>query len=168
GEIAEGLRRRTTPPVRRHLRSCERCAIFRTEMRATSKALALLLPVGPLLLAKRLLLAHVGLTSLAGGGGAGGAGSAASGTAAVGAVAGTAGAASSAGLVSAGLGALGAKAAAGLAAAALVTAGAVEIKQTPSERTTSQAQIVAQAVPHQPAVAAAVVRPAPARVQRAL
>jgi RNA polymerase sigma factor (sigma-70 family) len=165
GEIAEGLRRRTTPPVRRHLRSCERCGVFRTELRASSKALALLLPVGPMLLAKRLFLAHLGLTSL--GGGAGGAGSAASGTAAVGAVAGTAGAASSGGLVSAGLGALGAKAAAGLAAAALVTAGAVEIEQTPAKHTTSQAQVIAQQVPHQPAVAA-VVQPAPARVQRAL
>ncbi len=167
GEIAEGLRRRTTPPVRRHLRTCERCTTFRTELRATSKALALMLPVGPLLLAKKLILAHVGLTSLAGGGGAGGAGSAASGTAAVGAVAGTAGAASSSSLVSAGLGALGAKAAAGLAAAALVTAGAVEIEQTPVKHTSSQAQVVAQQVPHQPAVAA-VVEPAPARVQRAL
>jgi RNA polymerase sigma factor (sigma-70 family) len=168
GEIAEGLRRRTTPPVRRHLRSCERCAIFRTELRATSKALALMLPVGPLLLAKKLFIAHVGLSSLAGGGGGAGAGSAASGSAAVGAVAGTAGAASSGGLVSAGLGALGAKAAAGLAAAALVTAGAVEIEQTPpAERTTSQTQVIAQQLPHQPAVAA-VVQPAPARVQHAL
>jgi RNA polymerase sigma factor (sigma-70 family) len=165
GEIAEGLRRRTTPPVRRHLRSCERCAIFRTELRTTSKALALMLPVGPLLLARRLFLAHLGLTSL--GGGAGGAGSAASGTAAVGAVAGTAGAAGSGGLVSAGLGALGAKTAAGLAAAALVTAGAVEMEQKPAKPTTSQAQVVAQPVPYPPAVAA-VVQPAPARVQRAL
>jgi RNA polymerase sigma factor (sigma-70 family) len=167
GEIAEGLRRRTTPPVRRHLRTCKRCTTFRTELRATSKALALMLPVGPLLLAKKLILAHVGLTSLAGGGGAGGAGSAASGTAAVGAVAGTAGAASTSGLVSAGLGALGAKAAAGLVAAALVTASAVEIEQTPVRHTATQAQVVAQQVPHQPAVAA-VVEPAPARVQRAL
>jgi RNA polymerase sigma factor (sigma-70 family) len=165
GEIAEGLRRRTTPPARRHLRSCERCGVFRTELRASSKALALMLPVGPLLLAKRLLLAHVGLTSLAGGGG--GAGSAASGTAAVGAVAGGAGAASSGGLVSAGLGALGAKTAAGLAAAALVTAGAVEMEQRPARQTTSQAQVVAQQASHQP-VAAAVVQPAPDRVQRAL
>jgi RNA polymerase sigma factor (sigma-70 family) len=165
GEIAEGLRRRTTPPVRRHLRSCERCATFRTELRATSKALALMLPVGPLLLAKKLFLAHV--ASLAGGGGGAGAGSAASGTAAVGAVAGSAGAASTSGLVSAGLGALGAKAAAGLAAAALVTAGAVEMEHTP-RHAVSQPQAVAQVTPHQPVVAAATVQPAPARVQRAL
>jgi RNA polymerase sigma factor (sigma-70 family) len=165
GEVAEGLRRRTTPPVRRHLRSCERCQVFRTELRATSKALALLLPVGPLLLAKKLLLAHVGLSSVA----SGGAGTAASGTAAagvgVGTVAGSTGAAGGGGLVSVGLGALGAKAAAGLAAAALVTAGAVEMERTAPRRATSQPQVVAQA----PApVAAAVVQPAPAHVQRAL
>jgi RNA polymerase sigma factor (sigma-70 family) len=165
GEVAEGLRRRTTPPVRRHLRSCERCQVFRTELRATSKALALLLPVGPLLLAKKLLLAHLGLSSMASGG-AGGAGTAASGTAAVGAVAGGAGAASSSGLVSAGLGALGAKAAAGLAAAALVTAGAVEMEKTTPRQATSHPQTLAQHV--SPAPAAAVVQPAPARVQRAL
>jgi RNA polymerase sigma factor (sigma-70 family) len=167
GEIAEGLRRRTTPPVRRHLRSCERCTTFRTELRATSKALALMLPVGPLLLAKKLFLAHVGLSSLAGGGGAGGAGGAATGTAAVSAVAGGAGAASSGGLISAGLGALGAKAAAGIAAAALVTAGAVEMEKTVPRHTTSHPQVIAQQLSHQPAISPAV-QPAPARVQRAL
>ncbi|HEX7292577.1 MAG TPA: sigma-70 family RNA polymerase sigma factor [Conexibacter sp.] len=166
GEVAEGLRRRTTPPVRRHLRTCERCQVFRTELRATSKALALLLPVGPLLLAKKLLLAHVGLSSFASGGGAG---TAASSSAAVGVgvgtVAGSTGAAGSGGLVSAGLGVLGTKAAAGLAAAALVTAGAVEIERTAPRRATSQPQVVAQTPP---APAPAVVRPAPAHVQRAL
>jgi RNA polymerase sigma factor (sigma-70 family) len=165
GEIAEGLRRRTTPPVRRHLRSCERCTVFRSELRTTSKALALLLPVGPLLLAKKLLLAHLGLSSMAGAGGTGG--TAASGTAALGAgaVAGTTGAVSTGGLISAGLGALGAKAAAGIAAAALVTAGAVEMEQSAPHRAHSQPQVVAQQL--HPAVAA-VVQPAPARVQRAL
>ena len=166
GEIAEGLRRRTTPPVRRHLRSCERCQLFRTELRATSKALAMLLPVGPLLLAKKLLLAHLGLSSVAGGS-AGGAGTAASGTAAVGAMAGGASAMGGGGLASAGLGALGAKAAAGIAAAALVTAGAVEIERTTPRRATSQAQALAQAATPAP-TAAAIVQPAPAHVQRAL
>jgi RNA polymerase sigma factor (sigma-70 family) len=167
GEVAEGLRRRTTPAARRHLRSCERCQLFRTELRATSKALALLLPVGPLLIAKKLLLAHLGLSSIAGGG-AGGAGTAASGTAAagVGAVAGSTGAVSSAGLVSAGLGALGAKAAAGIAAAALVTAGAVEIEQSAPPRRSSEPHVIAQHAAAAPA--AAVVQAAPARVQRAL
>ena len=167
GELAEGLRRRTTPPVRRHLRSCDRCQVFRTELRATSKALALLLPVGPLLLAKKLLLAHLGLSSVASGG-AGGAGTAASGTAAVGAVAGGAGAVSSSGLVSAGLGALGAKAVAGIAAAALVTAGAVEIEKTTPRHVTSHPQVLAQHAAPAPAPTAAVVQRAPARVQRAL
>jgi RNA polymerase sigma factor (sigma-70 family) len=162
-EVAEGLRRRTTPPVRRHLRSCDRCAVFRTELRATSKALALLLPVGPLLLAKKLLLAHFGLSSMAGG-----ASGAASGTAAVGAgtIAGTtAGAAGTSGLISAGLGALGAKAAVGIAAAALVTAGAVEMEHGAPRRAHRQSQVVAQQLrsPSLPAVV-----PAPARVQRAL
>ena len=166
GEVAEGLRRRTTPPARRHLRSCERCQVFRTELRATSKALALLLPVGPLLIAKKLLLAHLGLSSVASGG-AGGAGTAASGTAAIGAVAGSTSAATSSGLVSAGLSALGAKAAAGIAAAALVTAGAVEIEQSAPQRRSSQPHVVAQQAASA-AVVAAVVQSAPERVQRAL
>lgn len=153
GEIAEGLRRRTSPPVRRHLRECERCTVFRTELRATSKALALLLPVGPLVLARRLFFAHLGLSSVAG---AGSAGSAASGTAAAGASASAvAASAGSGGLVSAGIGAISSKAAAGIAAAALVTAGAVEIERhaPPSP----QPQIVAQQPP--PAAAAAPAAP---------
>ncbi|HXE45490.1 MAG TPA: RNA polymerase sigma factor [Conexibacter sp.] len=174
GEIAEGLRRRTTPPVRRHLRGCERCTVFRTELRATSKALALLLPVGPLLILKKLLIAHLGLSSMAGAGGAGGASGAGAGGAAigVGAVAGTTSAVSSSGLISAGLGALGAKAAAGIAAAALLTAGAaVEVEQTTTHRHRPQAY--AAVAPHraQPAAvqpAPAHVQTAPARVQRAL
>jgi len=170
GEVAEGLRRRTSPPVRRHLRSCERCASFRTELRATSKALALLLPVGPLLILKKLLLAHLGLSSMAGG--AGGASGAASGGAAISAVAGGAGAASGTSLISAGLGALGAKAAAGIAAAALVTAGAaVEMEQVTPHHRRGTVHALAQA--HAPAAAAVVPAPAhveaaPARVQRAL
>jgi RNA polymerase sigma factor (sigma-70 family) len=166
GEIAEGLRRRTSPSVRRHLRSCERCTVFRTELRATSKALALMLPVGPLLLAKKLLLAHVSLSSMAGGG-AGGAASA-GGALGVGTVAGSsAGAAGGGGLISAGLGALGAKAAAGIAAAALVTAGAVEIERGAPHHVHAQPQVVAQRAPHHP-IATPVVQPAPARVQRTL
>src|SRR5437660_2113555 len=39
GEIAEGLRRRPTP-LRRHLRTCERCQHFRKQLRATNRALA--------------------------------------------------------------------------------------------------------------------------------
>jgi RNA polymerase sigma factor (sigma-70 family) len=167
GEIAEGLRRRTTPPVRRHVRACERCAVFRTELRATSKGLALALPVGPLLIVKKLLLAHLGLSA-----GAGGAGGTASGTAAVGAVAGTAaaGSGSAGSLISAGIGAVVTKAAAGIAATAIVAAGAVEIQQQAPHHARPLAQhvaLVAAAPPAHP-VQATVVRKAPPQVQRAL
>src|SRR5437588_2330247 len=46
GEVAEGLKR-TTAPVRRHLRTCERCQHFRKQLRATNRALAAVYPVGP-------------------------------------------------------------------------------------------------------------------------
>src|SRR5947199_2201346 len=54
-EVAEGLRRRPGPLVRRHLRSCKRCMIFRTQLRQTNKALAALFPIGPALMLKNLL-----------------------------------------------------------------------------------------------------------------
>lgn len=168
GEIAEGLRHRTSAPVRRHLRECERCTVFRTELRATSKALALMLPVGPLLLAKRLLFAHIGLSSAAGAGAgaSGGAGAAASGTAAAGAgaMAGAAATAGGGGLVSAGIGAVTTKAAAGIAAAALVTAGAVEIERHVPREAPAPTQIVAQQPPPLPVPDA---RPAPPHASRA-
>jgi RNA polymerase sigma factor (sigma-70 family) len=68
GEVAEGLRR-TTPPVRRHLRTCERCQTFRKQLRQTNRALAAIFPVGPLLLLKKALVAHAG-TAAAGSSGA--------------------------------------------------------------------------------------------------
>ena len=118
GEVAEGLTK-ISPPVRRHLKMCERCHGFRDQLKETNKALAMVFPVGPLLLAKKLFLAHVGTTSAAGGSGAAaGAGGAAAGTAAGGAAG---------GLLSAGVSTVASKAAAGLAAAAIVTVGAVEI-----------------------------------------
>ena len=120
GEVAEGLRR-TTPPVRRHLRTCDRCQLFRKQLRQTNKALAAIFPIGPLLLLKKALLAHAG-TAAAGSGGA-----AAGGSAAAAGAAGAAGAAAG-GALQAGAGALASKAVAGLAAAAIVTAGAVEVK----------------------------------------
>ncbi|HEY7621191.1 MAG TPA: RNA polymerase sigma factor, partial [Solirubrobacteraceae bacterium] len=54
GEVAEGLHR-MTPPVRRHLRGCDRCSAFRKQLRDNNRALAAMLPVGPLLLLKKLL-----------------------------------------------------------------------------------------------------------------
>jgi RNA polymerase sigma factor (sigma-70 family) len=164
GEIAEGLRRRTTPPVRRHLRTCDRCVTFRSQLRQTNKSLAMLLPVGPLLLAKKLLLAHLGLSAGAGGG-------TATGTAAVGAAAGTAASTGAGGgFVSAGLGAVATKAAASLAAAALVTASAVEIEHRAPVRVHHRPAVIAQATPVRTSrsATAAVVRHAPAGVQHAL
>src|SRR5436305_6484196 len=126
GEAAEGLRRRPGALVRRHLRSCDRCTHFRSQLKETNKSLAAVLPIGGLALLKKLAILHVGHSASAGSS-ASSAGT--SGTAAaVGstAAAGTAAVGSGAGFVSAGIGAIASKAAAGLAAAALVTAGAVE------------------------------------------
>jgi RNA polymerase sigma factor (sigma-70 family) len=115
GAIAEGLAK-ISPPVRRHVKECHRCEDFRGHLRTNNRALAAVMPVGPLLLLKKLLFVHLGTTAAASHS-AGAAGSAAA-----------AGSASSA-AISAGAGAVATKAAAGLAAAALVTAGAVEVQQ---------------------------------------
>jgi RNA polymerase sigma factor (sigma-70 family) len=132
GEAAEGLRRRPSPLVRRHLRSCRRCSAFRVQLKETNKALAAILPIGPMVLLKKFAMAHLGHSagsSAAAGSGAGAAGT----TAALGTTAAsstlTAGS-----IASAGLSAIATKAAAGLAAAAIVTAGAVEVEHAASTR----------------------------------
>ncbi|MFL5895440.1 MAG: RNA polymerase sigma factor, partial [Thermoleophilaceae bacterium] len=84
GQTAEGLSR-TTAPVRRHLRTCERCRTFRGELRKTTRALAAIYPIGPLVLLKKLVFGKII------GGGAAGSGAAGSGAAAAGAGAGAAG-----------------------------------------------------------------------------
>jgi RNA polymerase sigma factor (sigma-70 family) len=132
GEVAEGLRRRPSSLVRRHLRSCKRCSSFKVQLRETNKALTALLPIGPMVFVlRKLALVHLGHSAGAGAGtgatGAAGVG----GTAAAGAGA-TAAVGSAGGILSAGVGAIATKAAAGLAAAALVTAGAVEVSQRPT------------------------------------
>ncbi len=130
GEVAEGLAKLSTP-ARRHVRGCERCTFFKKQLKDNNRALALVLPVGPLLLFKKLLFAKLGTTASAGGAHvAGGAsatvGATASATASVGAGAAvTGGSGVAGGLMTAGAGALATKAVAGLAAAAIVTAGAV-------------------------------------------
>lgn len=121
GEVAEGLVK-TSPAVRRHVRDCERCRMFRKQLKDNNVALAAMLPVGPLLILKKLVLTKLGSTAGAGGAhvaGAGGAGAAA-GAGAVGSAGATGG------FVTAGVSALATKAAAGLAVAAIVTAGTVE------------------------------------------
>jgi RNA polymerase sigma factor (sigma-70 family) len=128
GEAAEGLTKLGTP-ARRHVRGCERCTFFKKQLKANNHALAAILPVGPLLIFKKLLLTKLGSTASAGGAHVASAGGATVGAGVgAGAVAGvgaTGGASVAGGLLTAGAGALATKAAAGLAAAAIVTAGAV-------------------------------------------
>ncbi len=73
GQVAEGLAK-SSPPVRRHLKTCERCRTFKTELRSTSKALAAIFPVGPLVILQKFGMAKLGL-----GGGAAASGAAAAG-----------------------------------------------------------------------------------------
>ncbi len=144
GAIAEGISS-TSAPIRRHVKDCQRCREFRSHLRANNRVLAAALPVGPLLLLKKLALTKLGLSAGAGSGGGAGAaaGAAAGGAAAVGG-AGAAGG-GFAGAMAAGT--LASKAVAGLAAAALVTAGAaVEVRHAP-RRPTPPPAAVAQAVP---------------------
>jgi RNA polymerase sigma factor (sigma-70 family) len=130
GQVAEGLMR-TTAPVRRHLKHCERCRVFRKELRRTNRALAAIYPIGPLIVIKKLFIAKLG-SGAAGGGLAGGGASASAGaagitgsaTAAGAGAAGAAGAASAAGAAgTAGGMALGGAAATGAAAAGGAAAG---------------------------------------------
>ncbi|MBA2349973.1 MAG: sigma-70 family RNA polymerase sigma factor, partial [Solirubrobacterales bacterium] len=72
GEVSEGLRRKS-PPVRRHVRGCERCGAFDKKLGQTNRALAAVFPVGPLLLLKKFVLAQ-GAGSAAGAAAAGAAG----------------------------------------------------------------------------------------------
>src|SRR4051794_19286753 len=145
GEVAEGLKR-LTPPIRHHLKQCDRCSAFRKQLRDTNKALAAVFPVGGLLMIKKLMLAQFGGSAAGGGAGAAGTaagtGAAAAGSAAAGGAAG--------GLVSAGMSAVATKAAAGLAAAAIVGVGAVEVRHaadhaapTPGVAPRSQAAVAA-------------------------
>ncbi len=171
GEVAEGLRRRPSSLVRRHLRSCKRCTIFRSQLRETNKALTALLPIGPLVLLRKLVFLHLSHSAGAGAGSsATGAGAAAQ-TAAVGSTAAagaTAAVGGAGGLLSAGIGAVATKAAAGLAAAALVTAGAVEVSQQPARTskltaaTSHHAALPAPSPPSPPPSPSPAPSPAPA------
>jgi RNA polymerase sigma factor (sigma-70 family) len=129
-EAAEGLRK-VSGPVRRHVRECDECADFRSQVRSNEKALAALFPVGGLLALKGFIASKLGLGG-AGSAGAAGAGAAAGGAAGAGAVGGV-GAALTGGGAAGGIGAIGGaigtKAVAGVVTAAVITAGAVEVKQ---------------------------------------
>ncbi len=157
GQVAEGLTK-TSPPVRRHLKSCQQCRVFRGELKQTTKALAAIAPFGPLIILQKLGLAKLGFGGAAAGGAAttaGGAGTVAGGAtvAASSAVAAGSGAAAIGGGISAIGGGLAGKAPAGMAAAAIVTAGAVEVKHVskPAEPVTAQVLPAVSSHPAPPA-----------------
>jgi RNA polymerase sigma factor (sigma-70 family) len=163
-EAAEGLRK-VSPPVRRHVRECEECADFRSQVRSNEKALAALFPAGALFALKGFIASKLGLGGAGSGAGtagasAAGAGAAAGGAAGAGAVGGV-GAAISGGGAAGGLGAIGGaigtKAVAGVVTAAVLTAGAVEVKQSTSGPVNPGAQIshVQAELPNGPAIAPA-------------
>ena len=58
-EAAEGLRK-LSGPVRRHVRDCEECGDFRSQLRSNDKVLAALVPVGPLLALKGFIALQAG------------------------------------------------------------------------------------------------------------
>jgi len=122
GQVAEGLAR-TSAPVRRHLKGCERCRGFRTELRRANRALAAVFPIGPIV-ALKLFVAKAGIGAASSGGSAAGTGIAAS----AGGAGATAGGATAGGALSAGVAGIASKAAVGIAAAAIVTAGAAEVR----------------------------------------
>jgi DNA-directed RNA polymerase specialized sigma24 family protein len=130
-EAAEGLRK-VSGPVRRHVRDCDECSDFRTQVRSNDKVLAALFPAGPLLAVKGFLASKLGFGGGASGGAGAGAAGAGAGGAATGAV-GSVGAAISGSGAASGIGAvggaIGSKAVAGVVTAAVLTAGAVEVKQ---------------------------------------
>jgi len=183
GRVAEGITR-TSAPIRRHLKACDRCRTFRGQLRRTNKALASIYPVGPLLLFKKLWIAKLGFGASAsagagaaatsGGGAAAGVGVAGATAAAAGGI--TAGGITAGGAFSAGISTVASKAAAGMAAAVIVSAGAVEVKHVVQPRVAPATQaavaapapvaptpsaVVAKPKKHHPKVTKAVVKPAP-------
>ena len=158
GEAAEGLSK-LSPPARRHMRSCDRCRSFRKHLKANNVALAAVMPVGPLLILKKLLYSKLGAGAhVAGGAGA----SAGAGAAATG------GAGAASGIATAGASAIASKAVAGLAAAALVTAGAVEAEHASAPHPPPRHTVAAAPAPP-PATAPVIVssRPQPDSVAHA-
>jgi RNA polymerase sigma factor (sigma-70 family) len=133
-EAAEGLRK-VSGPVRRHVRDCEECSDFRSQVRSNDKALAALFPAGPLLAFKGFLLSKLGIgggTGAGAGAGAGataGAGASATATGAVGTVSAALSSSGAAGGLGAVGGAIGTKAVAGVVTAAVLTAGAVKVEE---------------------------------------
>jgi RNA polymerase sigma factor (sigma-70 family) len=137
-EAAEGLRK-VSGPVRRHVRDCDECSDFRSQVRSNEKVMAALFPVGALVAFKSLILSKLGIGGASGGASAGAAGTGAGASATAAATSAGAGAVSSVGAALSGSGAagglgavggaIGTKAVAGVVTAAVLTAGAVEVNQ---------------------------------------
>src|SRR3954451_1003599 len=156
-EAAEGLRK-LSGPVRRHVRDCEECKDFRSQLRSNDKVLAALVPVGPLVALKGLIASKLGLGGAGTGGAATATGAGATGAGAVGSVGAALGSGGGAGALGglSGLGgavggAIGTKAVAGVVTAAVLTAGAVEVKQqtepTPVNPQAQMSQLLKQSPP---------------------
>jgi RNA polymerase sigma factor (sigma-70 family) len=143
-EAAEGLRK-LSGPVRRHVRDCEECKDFRSQLRSNDKVLAALVPVGPLVALKGFIASKLGLGGAGTGGAATATGAGATG-AGVGAALGGGGAAGGLGSLGGAVGgAIGTKAVAGVVTAAVLTAGAVEVKQQTEPAPVNPPAQVAQA-----------------------
>jgi RNA polymerase sigma factor (sigma-70 family) len=188
-EAAEGLAK-VSGAVRRHVKSCEPCREFRTQLRSDSKALAALFPAGPLLALHGLIFGKLSALFGGGGGGAaaggGGAGAAGAGAAGAGGAAGAAaaggtavsgaaigGAAAAGGAAAGGAGAaaaggaaaIGTKAAAGLATAAIIAGGAAEIQHVADKDPSPKAPAKMVAKAATPPIVAATPPVAPAAAQ---
>jgi RNA polymerase sigma factor (sigma-70 family) len=157
-EAAEGLRK-LSGPVRRHVRDCEECKDFRSQLRSNDKVLAALVPVGPVVALKGFIASKLGLGGVGSGGAATATGAGATGAGAVGGVS----AALSSGGAASGLGglggavggAIGTKAVAGVVTAAVLTAGAVEVKQQTEPAPVNPPAQISQLLKQSPPVAVA-------------
>jgi RNA polymerase sigma factor (sigma-70 family) len=140
GEVAEGLVK-LSAPARRHVRGCDGCRSFKRQLKENNTALAAIMPVGALLMFKKLLFAKLGTASAgsahvgAGAGATVGAGAAAAGSAGAGV-----------GIFTLGAGALATKAVAGLAAAAIVSAGAIAADHSSHHRRHAHSAMASAAV----------------------
>ena len=164
GQVAEGLAR-TTAPVRRHLKNCDRCRSFRGELRKTTRALAAVYPIGAAHLPQEAVGGE-GRRRWCGRRRSGRLGRSSGGTGVAGVAMTAAGGITAGGAVSAGVSTLASKAAAGMAAAVIVTAGAVEVKNVSERHFAAPAPQVAAAPAPRPAPEppSPVARPAEAQV----
>src|SRR5260221_678450 len=74
-EASEGLRK-VSGPVRRHVRDCEECAGFRSQVRSNDKVMAALFPAGALVALKGFIVSKLGLGGASGSASAGATGGA--------------------------------------------------------------------------------------------